>query len=451
MLFHDIFDLLLPPIYLLIIGIILAKIQTKKLNEGKSEYSYFMKGWIAKIIGAISLGIVYDLYYKGGDTYQYYLHGCLFSKLGQMRFQEYWDILIFGNKPEFLYYFDETTGFPNFSWTDSHALFVSRIISVFSFFGFRSYVTMSILIATISFFGIWKLYQLFIHYFPKLKKELGFAILFVPSVVFWGSGILKDTITLACVGWFTYYFHKTLIQKKIRVIYILAIFITSIFIIAIKPYVFFALGPGAIVWYNYNYITKFNNKTFKFIIGPMLLSIGIIGALIFLSYIEDYLGIYKIDTVLDRASVVQNDLKQEYYQGNSFDIGEFEPTVTGVISKAPQAIMASLFRPYLWDVKNPVMLISSLENTYILILTIFLLIKLKFIGFFRYIWLNPLLLFSILFSLFFAFSVGLTTSNFGALVRLKIQGIPFYVASIFIIRSFYQDEKTKHRTTPKAP
>ena len=84
--------------------------------------------------------------------------------------------------------------------------------------------------------------------------------------------------------------------------------------------------------------------------------------------------------------------------------------------------------------KNVVMLVSSLENTYLLFLTLFLLIKLKFFGFFILIRKNPLLLFCMLFSLFFAFSVGLTCANFGSLVRLRIPELPFFVAGIFMLK-----------------
>jgi hypothetical protein len=141
--------------------------------------------------------------------------------------------------------------------------------------------------------------------------------------------------------------------------------------------------------------------------------------------------------------VVNIDQKQEYYGGNSFDIGEFDADPLSMLSKAHVAIAATLFRPYLWDVRNVVMLASALENTYIMLLTIFLLFRLKVIGFFSLIGKNPMLLFSVLFSLFFAFSVGIATSNFGSLVRLKIPCIPFYVASLFVLKFFYDQKISK--------
>ncbi|NNF02533.1 MAG: hypothetical protein HKN22_07590 [Bacteroidia bacterium] len=49
--------------------------------------------------------------------------------------------------------------------------------------------------------------------------------------------------------------------------------------------------------------------------------------------------------------------------------------------------------------------------------------------------------FCIIFSLFFAFSVGLSTSNFGSLVRYKIPLLPFFVAALFITAEMHRQYK----------
>jgi hypothetical protein len=103
----------------------------------------------------------------------------------------------------------------------------------------------------------------------------------------------------------------------------------------------------------------------------------------------------------------------------------------GIASKIPPAITAGLFRPFIWEARNPVMLLSGLENLLFIGLTLRMIFSLGFFGFFVRIGSNPLLIFSVVFSLFFAFSVGLTTSNFGSLVRYKIPCEPFYLGMLF--------------------
>jgi hypothetical protein len=176
----------------------------------------------------------------------------------------------------------------------------------------------------------------------------------------------------------------------------------------------------------------------RLIATPIILTFGAFAGYFALDQMGENLGQYQLDNVLDKAVVTQKDMKAEYYGGKTYDIGEFDASIGGVLSKAPIAIFSGIFRPGIWDVRNAVMLISSIENSYLLILTIFLLIKLKFFGFFTLIRKNPMLLFCILFSIFFAFSVGLTVANFGSLVRLRLPELPFFVAGIFMLRYLYE-------------
>jgi hypothetical protein len=79
------------------------------------------------------------------------------------------------------------------------------------------------------------------------------------------------------------------------------------------------------------------------------------------------------------------------------------------------------------------MLISALENTFLILLTLRIFFKAGPINFFSLIFKEPLLIFSFVFAIFFSFSVGLTTANFGALVRYKIPALPFYLCTLFIL------------------
>lgn len=416
-------------------------IKQKNIND-KPEYKYFVNGLILRIIGAISLGLVYFFYYGGGDTINYHQTANAYAKLIFVDTDAFFNGW-FGGETNQYFSFNEFTGYPVYRKTDHHSFFVVRLLIPIVSLGFYSYFASAVLTALVTYGGLWKLYQTFLQEFPQLKRELAIACLFLPSCVFWGSGLMKDSFTLSAVGWFTYSFYHLFIKKERNLKLVLFLSISSFIILAIKPYIFFAILPGSILWLSNNFIKKIDNRILRSLAAPVLLGgAGIIG-FIALDQMGDSLGAYKVDKVLDRAVVVQQDMKADYYGGKSFDIGDFDGSTSGVVNKAPVAIFAGLFRPGLWDVRNAVMLVSSLENTYLLLMTFFLLFKLKFFGFFKYINKNPLLLFSILFSLFFAFSVGLTVANFGSLVRLRIPELPFFVASIFIIKHYYEEQSGK--------
>lgn len=431
----SIFDLLLAPIYLLFIYFITGYIQHK--NERRNPlYKWYTKGVMVKISGAIAVCLIYQFYYTGGDTTNYYMTTQAISNLLSKDVNMFLDVMGGNNSLANYSYFDANTGYPVY-WRDSTALFVSRLFIPLYFISCKSFIVMAMMLAWACYTGVWRLFLLFCDQFPKLEKQFAISILFIPSVVFWGSGLLKDTITLSAVGWYTYKFYYFFIRKEYKLLSIIHLFVASFLLIAIKPYIFFALLPGSLIWLSNEKLATVQSKILKFVAAPFFISLGLGLSFLLLSQMGDFLGLYAIDNVLDRAVIVNLDQKQEYYGGNSFDIGDFDANVGSMLGKAHLAIAATLFRPYLWDAKNPVMLLSALENTYIMLLTFFLLVRLKFFGFFRLIGRNPLLLFSVLFSLFFAFSVGIATSNFGSLVRLKIPCIPFYVSSLFVLKYFY--------------
>lgn len=67
----SIFDLLLTPIYIMAALLYAHYIKQKNIYD-KPEYKYFVNGLILRIVGAISLGLVYFFYYGGGDTINYH-------------------------------------------------------------------------------------------------------------------------------------------------------------------------------------------------------------------------------------------------------------------------------------------------------------------------------------------------------------------------------------------
>jgi len=78
-------------------------------------------------------------------------------------------------------------------------------------------------------------------------------------------------------------------------------------------------------------------------------------------------------------------------------------------------------------------LISGIENLIITLISIYFLIVIGPVKIIIYIFKDPYLIFCLLFTLILGFGVGLSTSNFGALVRYKIPYMPFFVSLIFIL------------------
>jgi len=438
----EIGDLLLSIIYIPIILFVAAWIQRNYIRQNPI-YRYFTIGLFAKIFGAIGLGLIYSFYYGGGDTTAYH-RGC--AAMVNLIFKDFDDYLVIMfdefNRANFSV-FDMSTGYPNLTmYKDPKTFFVIRLLHPVAALSFKYYFPMAILVACLSFTGIWQLFKMFCEYYPKLTRHFAVAILFMPSVIFWGSGILKDSITLAAACWFTYSIYSIFIVKRRRAYSVLTLLISAWLLISIKPYIFVALMPGALLWAGFDAIASVKNNLIRVLIVPVVLSITI-GAIgfVFGQVGGEFDKWGSPDALMQLAATNQEDLRRGQYGDHFFNLGEFDPTFSGVIVKAPQAIAATLFRPFIWEAGNIVMLLSAFENLFIMLLTFYVLIKTKVFGAFRLIRKIPLLSFALTFSIFFAFAVGLSTANFGALVRFKIPMIPFFLSSLFIL--VYHIEEAK--------
>ncbi len=431
----SVIDLVIAPFFLVAIFIFEWNKFLKKREEFP-YYRYYLPGLFLKLFAGIGVCLVYVFFYRGGDTTEYFFDNCSFVDVFLKNPQVVLEVTFRGIDAENWITFLMNSGGLIFNY-DKHAFFVDRLTWVLCLFSFKSFTGETILLAWISYYAVWRLFETLIEEIPGLQKEFAIAVLFIPSVVFWGSGLLKDTITFAAVCLFTSSFYGIFVKRRAFVRNIILVTISSLLMVHIKPYILFALLPGSLLWIAGIVLSKISNKVIRLMVAPAFALISIGSGYFVIKSMGNSLGDYALEKVLNKAVVSQQDLKRDEYGGSSFDIGDFDPTVSGVLEKAPQAINATLFRPYIWEARNPVVLLSGLENMGMMLFTIYLIIRLKIYNLFRLMFRHHLLMFTVSFSLFFAFSVGLTTSNFGSLVRYKIPAIPFYVASLFIIRYTY--------------
>ena len=441
MYYYSLIDFIVAPIFLAIIFLMAKRIKDKHI-EAEPYYKYFMPGLFIKLAGGIGVCLIYTLYYPGGDTVLYYDNGQLLAKMFYNHPDKMLEILWrddISYREWFLYDYQASV-YPVYV-RSIHSFFVLKCTWFLTVFSFGSFLGTTILLNVITFPFVWKLYKVFIREFPNLTREFAIAVFFIPSVAFWGSGLLKDNITFAAVCLYSHAIYSMFAKREKYLIHSLQVFFSAYVLIAIKPYIFFALLPGTFIWLAGIVLGGIDNKLVRRSTGPIILIISLVSGYGALALIGGKLGEYNVETVMTRAVDVQQDLKQEYYGGSTFDIGDFEATPTSMLSKAHLAITAALFRPFLWEAGNVVMLVSALENFILMMLSIYLLIKVRVIHLFRLILRHHLLVFSFTFSIFFAFCIGLTTSNFGSMVRYKIPAMPFYLASLIIARELLTEKK----------
>ncbi len=426
----DIFGTMVAAIIVLFIAFLY---KNKKLGKDPA-YKFYMPGLGAKIFGAMVYCSIYLFYYGYGDTIAYFESTNAMANLFYQDPNKYLEVMISEPSIEIRSLFSDKTGYPyGYMFYDPHTFMVIKLTSILTVLTGKSYFLTSLLLGCASYYGSWKLFLMFRQYAPEIENKLAWAVLYFPSPLFWGGGVSKDTYTLAATGLFVYCAHEFFILKRRKTITVILLLFTSWLILTIKPYIFLVLFPGGLFWIFYQQLQRIKSPFVTFflfpilIVGVSLLSYYVLGSL------SGSMSKFSVDKAFETAASTNHDLKQEYYGGSSFDIGDYDGTAAGMLPLFFPAINAGLFRPFLWEGRSVVLFVAALENAFLLGFTLYILYHTRVKGTFKIIARNPLLLFCITFSVLFAFMIGLTTSNFGALVRFKIPIIPFFIATLFII------------------
>lgn len=425
-------DLLLTPIYLSVILFITLAIRGSIKDRGIRVY--FMWGIWLKIFGAIALGIIYNTYY-GGDTNLFYRDGGIIWQtllkspsmgIRLMFFTEAGD-----NSPELFQYVNRI-----YYYIDSHSFAVLRISAFFDIFTFHTYTINAIFFAIISFTGIWSMFKVWYHLFPRLVRPLGVAMFYIPSVIFWGSGLLKDTITIGALGWMFYGVYFGVILRRKLFQNILLILLGAWVSNAIKQYVLLIFLPSALLWLFLQYRNRIKSRPLKIIMLPVLLSVAVPAGFFAVTQITGEQSQYNLDRVAQNNKINADWLEyvSEQQGGSGYSLGQLDGTIGNMLAKFPQAVWLALFRPYLWEARNPFMLLSAIESFFFLLLTFKVLFAASPGRIFGQFLNHPILVFSLAFTVVLAFASAVSSNNFGTVVRYKIPFMPFYLSLLYVLR-----------------
>lgn len=423
-------DFIITPITFIVL-MLLAYIM-RQLTADDETKKYFYPALLLKMGGAVGVGLIYQFYYGGGDTFAYSSHGAshIYDAF-QSNFSIGFKLLTANGELD-----PSTYKYASRIWMyrDPSSYFIVRIAAVFGLLTFNTYSSIALLFAFFSFWGLWLMYQMFYKIYPELKRHFAIAIFFIPTVFFWGSGILKDTVTLGAVGFMVYSFMQIFFERRNIVINALILLLSVYVIYSVKLYILLSLAPVLIFWFFIYRIERIPSMVAKILIAPVLLAIGL-----FLAYFvalkagEDN-NKYALDKIAETAQVTAYDIR--YFTGkdagSGYALGELDGTFGSMVRLAPQAVNVALFRPYLWEVSNPLMLLSAIEALFLLFLFGRLFWRNKFSDVISSVR-TPIILFCLLFSIIFAFGVGISTYNFGTLSRYRIVMVPFFVMALFLL------------------
>lgn len=427
-------DILLILLYfpmLLIIG----KLYSNKLRY-KYMQDYFMKGLALKLLCGLGFGLVFVYYYGGGDTTMYF-QGASYA---------YKQVV---NGPHGFDVFFNSDLMPHGS-KKAATTFTQQFAGAVNLLSFNSFWSCTLLFSALSFIGLWLLFQSFVRQFPKLHKQLAIATLFVPGVVFWSSGIMKDSICMLFVGVIVYSIQNIFLYNQNKIKSIILLLIGFHVLITLKAYIALALIVAIAVYAILALKSRIKNTAVKVLVVPVFAIIIMGSAILSMRKIGESLQRYSLENIVETAQVYQGYHSRTSIAGrgssrrtgSAYSLGEINfNSPLNLASKFPLAINVTFFRPYIWEVRNPVMMLSAIESMAILYFMIMVIRRAGIGNFFKIIVTNKEVLFCLTFALIFGFAVGFTTYNFGSLVRYKTPCIPFFLVGLVLINSFSQKDR----------
>lgn len=398
-----------------------------KNTQKDPRYQFFIPAFFLKVFGGLSFALIYMNYYGFGDTFLYHKGASLLSETLINDPGTYFRLLGSTNNAlppdlaDFSTQIDYSRGVEE--W------FMIKFLSPLTFICFNSYLVLTLIMSTISFWGSWKIYLVFSDLIKKNNWLPFVAAFLIPSTLFWGGGIMKDTLSLTGIYYVIYVVYFNIFKGEHKIYRYLFGLLVAYLVFRLKGYVILAFIPALLFGINQLIKKRISSAALKRIIGTVLLSFLLLVLYVGPQYLSGTSSKYNLESLEWRVKGFHT--YHTEVGGSIYSLGEMEYTAAGVVKKIPAAINVTFFRPYLWEVRSPVVFVAALESLLLLALTIYMLFYFRF-RIFKIIWKEPILLTFLLYSLIFGFVVGFTSYNFGALVRYKI---PIY--SLFVFLFFY--------------
>jgi len=307
---------------------------------------------------------------------------------------------------------------------------MTAVTALLSLLTYNSLAATCTAVAILSFVGKLVLYVALrdsLH--EDVHQRILIACLLIPSVVYWSSGLLKESIAMAGLGWLVAGTQELVRSQWVRGVVLATVGIVPIAFI--KPYVLLAFSVSAAVWYYWNRVTS--RKRRNILSQPLRVVIGLglgVGAVAVLGQLFPR---FAFDSLGEQLAL-QQEISQTVRGGSTYELGDPTRTTTlGQLAFAPQAIVASFFRPFLWEASNLQILINSLETTTLTALLVRVLWKERLMRLWSCVRASPILMFFLVFSITFGVAIGLGTANLGTLSRYRVPLMPFYTGLILVL------------------
>lgn len=415
-------DLVIFPIYFAIVT--LCALFYNYYNVEAQYRIPFIGGYFVKVLCTIAYAFLFNNYYQSGDTINFYNDAI---ELRNFILQDLQNINLYW-KPVLNFWKICENCVISFS---ESSFFIVKISSILLIPTFGSYTSAALILGFLSHLGTFKIIQTFSLLFPKIN----FGILFfIPSVLFWSSGIMKDGLCIFALGYLFNILEKSFKIKKINLFSLLGILILCYMLLILKGYILISFLFCYTIRLYLLFKNRFKNKALASIAG-FLVGVILVITVIGISSVSDK---FVFENLIELSVFTQQAIL-DLQGGSTYEI-VYDFTPLGIASALLQSFVVAFFRPFLWESSNPLLILFSFESLVMGSTLFYALYKRLSINKLKRKKLHPIVIFSLLFSFIFGTTVGFTSSNFGALMRYKIPYLLFYIAALLVL---YEESKEK--------
>jgi len=417
-------EFLLSIVYFFIFCFLISKMSL--FNDSRIPKFWFVGIFGIKIIVSIILTTIYSKYYTNRDTadiFKYFDDSMVIFEAIKTNPLDYIKMTL-GIDFDYKYYTVNYYQYMN-HWTrpysgglinDSHLIIrLNALIRLFSFGHFQVH---NVFINFISLIGLTSIYKAFKPLLLNKEKVLFYLIFLIPSVLFWGSGLLKESIIFLGMGLLLN--HLFQINDRFKISSVIFILIGALLIAFSKLYILIILLIP-ILGYLMNSYLKLKKNIYGYLISFSLFIISInVVPLIY----------NQLDLIHQIANKQQTFSRfiLEVETNSGFTIPELSNGLS-IIENIPNALLNSLIRPFFWECNSLFVWLSALENLLVLICLLIAFIYRKTMSSQQ----QNIFIFNLLF-VFCLFSlIGLTTPVFGAIIRYKIPGLILLLISLLLL------------------
>lgn len=428
-------DIILGPLYLLLVYLVAIRLKPRLVLNQEDDKIY-LKVLSFKLFAVSFFAFIYQFYYGGGDTFGFFSWTQRLVKYLFLSPGDAFEFIFTNNSVAFYQfkYFIYNGEYGYLLKEGTRELFFVKFMLIFNILGLNSYLAVSYLLTLCAFIANWLLYKVFVSAYQGARKQLVWSTMLIPSVAFWGGGVLKDTIAFIGICAVVYCFDQFFFQKKNRTRNLIYMFFFIYLIVAIRGFVVLSLLPAFVVWVFGTIKSKVKSGAIQALITPFILVGSVAVIFVLLKVVGNELDRFSIDQLDATIKDFQGWHEMASADGSGYTLNVHGSSPLQMLLTMPSAVNVTFFRPYLWEVSGAVVFLSAIEAFILFFFFLkVMLLDAKVFLFFKIIASEPLVQMCLVFALLYGFSVGFTSYNFGALSRYKIPAMPFFASMLVII------------------